>query len=65
MADPCTEPWLVRSLLEEFAALLTPQERRCLDYLCGREPCPVSEVYLRKLRQRLLRKFQAFALGRR
>jgi hypothetical protein len=65
--DPGAEPWVVGTLLEEFAARLTAQDGKCLDYLCEwqdpAEPCPFSDVNLRKRKERLLRKFKAFAFG--
>jgi hypothetical protein len=63
LVDPRVDPGLVESRLEELEATLMPQERRWLDYLCGRrdpkQPCPFSDANCRKLTQRILQKWQA------
>jgi hypothetical protein len=68
LADPGADPWLVGTLLQEYAATLTRQERKCLHYLCAGQdpaaPCPFSDANLWKLTQRLLRKFRAFTCGK-
>jgi hypothetical protein len=62
VVDPDAGPYPVGLLLEELAIRLTPQERRYLVYQCRRldpgEPCPFSDVYGRKLRHQLRRKYQ-------
>ena len=69
LVDRRAVPCPVGVLLEELTATLTPQEQRYIEYECRghdpAEPCPFSRAYRRKLKQRVLRKWQAVLFDQR